>query len=154
LLHQAQLNFPFAVWVLCCIFPVITDARTRLLPNRQLLVGLAASWIALFVQVMFFNLQINLGFVLLLTVVAFLLFATFAFLGKGAFGFGDAKFAALAYLLPACFSFQTWFLAVTFSFVTGSVAGIIKIFCRRSTMNSKLAFGPYMFLGALISLIL
>lgn len=69
--------------------------------------------------------------------------------GKG-FGFGDIKLALPLGLLVGWPGITVWILS---SFSLGAVIGIILLACRKAKFGQPIPFGPFLILGALISLI-
>jgi leader peptidase (prepilin peptidase)/N-methyltransferase len=66
---------------------------------------------------------------------------------KDAMGFGDVK------LLGAIGAFLGWkavFCTILVSSFTGSIVGITLVFCKCKQMQSKIPFGPYIALGAIV----
>ncbi len=89
------------------------------------------------------------------TVIASMIAAGFFFLlwfgtkGKG-MGFGDVKLSfPLVFLLGWKNSFVGFFL----SFVIGAVIGVLLILAKKKKVKQHIPFGPFMIIGALISLI-
>jgi len=75
------------------------------------------------------------------------------FVSKGKWmGFGDAKLAlGLGWLLGPLKTFY----AFLFSFWIGGIISIfLLILCRKTTMKSKISFGPILIAGSLIAFLL
>jgi len=68
--------------------------------------------------------------------------------GKG-MGFGDVK---LSFLLGLILGFPGVALALYIAFLTGGVVGFILILWKKKSMKFAVPFGPFLVLGALISL--
>ena len=69
--------------------------------------------------------------------------------GREAMGYGDVK------LMGALGAFLGWklgLLSIFFAAVSGSVFGIAQIVISKKHLRSEIPFGPYLALGALISL--
>lgn len=69
--------------------------------------------------------------------------------GRG-MGLGDVKLAAF---LGFTLGFPGIVIALYSAFLTGAIAGVILILWKRLRLKSKIAFGPFLFLGAAISLL-
>ena len=128
----------------------IIDLKTHRLPNQ--LVG----WFALIetaILVAFslstdnpFQLITALGVAVATTTIYLLLYL----LSRGSLGMGDVKFAFPLGLCIGWYSADLWLLAVFVSFLLAGLVAVIGLATKRMTRKSRLAFGPYMFLGTLI----
>ena len=68
----------------------------------------------------------------------------------GSLGMGDVKFAFPLGLCVGWYSANQWLLAIFISFLLAGLVAVIGLVTKRMTRKSRLAFGPYMFLGTLI----
>lgn len=68
---------------------------------------------------------------------------------QGALGMGDVKFAFPLGLCVGWYSANQWLLAIFVSFLVAGLVAAIGLVTKRMTRKSRLAFGPYMFLGTL-----
>lgn len=68
--------------------------------------------------------------------------------GRG-MGLGDVKFAVLGGLISGINLFLIWLFA---SFLTGGIAGIILILGRRAGLKDKIAFGPFLVIGLVLTI--
>jgi prepilin signal peptidase PulO-like enzyme (type II secretory pathway) len=82
-------------------------------------------------------------------VVLFFWFLWFITGGKG-FGFGDVKLAVPLALLVGWPELLVWVLS---SFVLGAVVGLFLIAIKQARFGKPIPFGPFLILGACISLI-
>lgn len=121
-----------------------TDIRSRIIPNRLILFGLAAGiplvvwsqgvpWAS---ALKGFALT---GGIMLLVAIA----------GRGAMGAGDVKLGALIgfYLGPALGS-----LALLLGFIAGAAAGGALLLLRLKGRRDYIPFGPWLALGAAVAL--
>lgn len=125
----------------------IIDLKTHRLPNQ--LVG----WFALIetaILVAFslstdnpFQLITALGVAVATTTIYLLLYL----LSRGSLGMGDVKFAFPLGLCIGWYSADLWLLAIFVSFLLAGLVAVIGLATKRMTRKSRLAFGPYMFLG-------
>lgn len=67
--------------------------------------------------------------------------------GRG-MGLGDVKFAVLGGMIMGLNFFLVWLFA---SFLTGGMVGIILILGRRAGLKDKIAFGPFLVIGLVIT---
>jgi leader peptidase (prepilin peptidase)/N-methyltransferase len=72
------------------------------------------------------------------------------FLSRAALGMGDVKFAFPLGLCVGWYSANHWLVAIFVSFLLAGLVAVIGLATKRMTRKSRLAFGPYMFLGTLI----
>ena len=70
-------------------------------------------------------------------------------LSRGSFGMGDVKFAFPIGLTVGWYSADYWLAAIFASFFLAGLVAVIGLVTKRITRKSRLAFGPYMFLGTL-----
>jgi leader peptidase (prepilin peptidase)/N-methyltransferase len=68
----------------------------------------------------------------------------------GSLGMGDVKFAFPLGLCVGWYSADYWLAAIFISFLLAGLVVVIGLVTKRMTRKSRLAFGPYMFLGTLI----
>jgi leader peptidase (prepilin peptidase)/N-methyltransferase len=68
----------------------------------------------------------------------------------GSLGMGDVKFAFPLGLCVGWYSADYWLVAIFISFLLAGLVAVIGLVTKRMTRKSRLAFGPYMFLGTLI----
>ena len=125
----------------------IIDLKTHRLPNQ--LVG----WFALIetaILVAFslstdnpFQLITALGVAVATTTIYLLLYLS----SRGSLGMGDVKFAFPLGLCIGWYSADLWLLAIFVSFLLAGLVAVIGLATKRMTRKSRLAFGPYMFLG-------
>ena len=68
---------------------------------------------------------------------------------KEAMGMGDIKLVAL---FGAFIGFKNTLLTIFLSSIIGSIAGIALIFFSKAKMKTRIPYGPYLAIGALIAL--
>ena len=69
---------------------------------------------------------------------------------RGSLGIGDVKFAFPLGLCVGWYSANQWLLAIFVSFLIAGVVAVIGLVTKQMTRKSRLAFGPYMFLGTFL----
>lgn len=67
-------------------------------------------------------------------------------------GFGDVKTAGIIGGVLAFLSFPVLLVGVAAAFLLGATTGLAAILARRATRMSRLPFGPFMVLGALVAI--
>ena len=84
--------------------------------------------------------------------IYFVLALVAALLGSG-FGYGDVTLAGLVGLATGYVSVSTTLVASYAAFILAGVYGLVRLVLRRGTRKDDIAFGPWMLLGLLISLL-
>lgn len=127
---------PWASWIILSALLVIfvADLKYMIIPDSMIVVGLLGvvtrgNWLAALVAAIFF-------------LILFLLTR-----GKG-MGFGDVK---LAFLLGFWLGFPHVVIALYLAFLTGAVTGVTLILTGKKGLKSKIAFGPFLVLGAVLT---
>jgi leader peptidase (prepilin peptidase)/N-methyltransferase len=127
----------------------IIDFKSHRLPNRlvawftatQFLIMGITSWITSDLG----RLTTALGIAAATMFVYVLLYLV----SQGALGMGDVKFAFPLGLSVGWYSANQWLYAIFVSFLVAGLVAVIGLVTKRMTRKSRLAFGPYMFLGTL-----
>ena len=128
----------------------IVDFKSHRLPNQlvgwftatQILIMAVISWMASD----FAHLLTALG-VAAATMISYVLLYL---VSRGSLGMGDVKFAFPLGLCAGWYSADHWLVAIFISFLLAGIAAIIGLAIKRMDKRSRIAFGPYMFLGTLI----
>ncbi|GAA2022432.1 hypothetical protein GCM10009740_09190 [Terrabacter terrae] len=84
--------------------------------------------------------------------IYFLLALVAALLGSG-FGYGDVTLAGLVGLATGYIGVSTTLVASYASFILAGIYGVARLVLRRGTRKDDIAFGPWMLLGLLLSLV-
>ena len=87
----------------------------------------------------------------LITIFAYLLFYLAS---RGSLGMGDVKFAFPLGLCVGWYSANHWLVAIFVSFLLAGLVAVIGLITKRMNRKSRLAFGPYMFLGTFLVCVL
>ena len=128
----------------------IIDFKSHRLPNRlvgwfvavEILIMAVISWMASD----FDRFGTALGIAGVTTIVYLLLYLV----SRGSLGMGDVKFAFPLGLCVGWYSSDQWLVAIFVSFLIAGVVAVIGLVTKRMTRKSRLAFGPYMFLGTFL----
>ncbi len=133
--------------VSCLIAIFFADAKYHIIPDQLPIALLIFSLIIL--PISGFVPQIFIGRV----IAAFIVMAPILFLywitRGGGMGFGDVKLAfAIGFLLGGKLGLISLYLA----FILGALVGILMLLLKKRSLRSKIAFGPFIVLGALIVL--
>ena len=128
----------------------IVDFKSHRLPNQlvgwftatQILIMAVISWMASD----FARLLTALG-VAAATMISYVLLYL---VSRGSLGMGDVKFAFPLGLCVGWYSANQWLVAIFVSFLIAGLVAVIGLVTKRITRKSRLAFGPYMFLGTFL----
>ncbi len=82
----------------------------------------------------------------------FLLYLVVAYVYPAGMGFGDVKLAGLVGGVLGFMSYPVLAVGAFAAFFIGSIIGILEILSGRRKKGSTIAFGPFMIIGALLSL--
>lgn len=114
----------------------VADLKYQIIPDSMIVVGIIgvllqglALWLSAF------------------GAAAFFLLLFLATRGR-AMGLGDVK---LAFLLGLLLGYPRIVVALYLAFLTGAGVGVILILARKKRLKSKIAFGPFLILGAVIA---
>lgn len=128
----------------------VIDFKIHRLPNRlvgwftatQILIMGISSWITSDPA----HFTTALGIAVVTTIVYLLLYLV----SRGSLGMGDVKFAFPLGLCVGWYSADYWLVTIFVSFLLAGLVAVIGLVAKRMNRKSRLAFGPYMFLGTLI----
>lgn len=74
-------------------------------------------------------------------------------LSRGGIGKGDVSFAGLLGLYVGWVSYANVFVALVAAFVTGGGVALVLLLIRKASRSTRFAFGPFLFLGALVAVL-
>ncbi|QDE35266.1 prepilin peptidase [Microbacterium foliorum] len=142
-----------ALFVIACRLVVI-DIRTHRLPNRIVLPTLAALVVVGGVDAMItgdstamiraaWGMLILGGF-----------YAALRLLSREGMGGGDVKLAAVIGLILGWHSWQALAVGAASAFVLGALFAVSLMMLRRANGSTRIAFGPWMILGALLGIVM
>ena len=125
----------------------VIDVRHHRLPNSGVLLMALTSGVALVLDSPTWT-------VLLGSAAALAFYAVLAALPGHGMGMGDVKLAAVLGALMWHVSIDTWVWWMITPFALGSVLAVFKVLLGRAGLRSSMAFGPWMFTGAVLALAL
>jgi len=138
--------------VSCFIVIFFSDAKYHLISDYILwaLFGFSFFYHLVRIRISYSQLlQFLTNFTLSGLIVAFPIWLIYVLSKERAMGLGDVYIAAiLGFLL----GWQKGLLALYLAFVLGGISGLFLIIFRRKKLNSKIAFGPFLVVGALVML--
>lgn len=144
---QGALNLTFYLFVFSILMIIlIIDFEHKIIPDHFVFLGIFLVFLFLFLtnsQLLFPN--IFAGFF-----PASLLLLIHIFTRGRGMGLGDVKFAVLGGLIIGLKLCLVWLFL---SFLTGGIAGIILILLGRARLKDQIAFGPFLIIGLLFTLL-
>lgn len=128
----------------------IIDFKTHRLPNH-----LVGWFVAVEILIMGITGWMASDFARLLTALGLaastmITYVLLYLLSRGSLGMGDVKFAFPLGLCVGWYAPGNWLLAIFISFLISGVVVVIGLVTKQMTRKSRLAFGPYMFLGTFL----
>jgi leader peptidase (prepilin peptidase) / N-methyltransferase len=144
-----------AGWLVICGVPLaIIDAREHRLPDP--LTGAAFAGVMTFLTVAAWTLSAwqSLGRAALGGAILAGCYFSAALLKPGHIGLGDGKAAASAGSLMAWYSWQTILGGTLFALLLAAGYGLVLLAGRRATLKTGIAYGPALFAGTLLAVML
>ena len=123
------------------------DFKYQIIPDSMQVAFFVFSTIFNF-QFSNFKFQILNSFVAALVVMSPILLLWLVTKGKG-MGFGDVK---LAFNVGFLLGLKAGLLALYLAFIAGGIVGFFLLISRKSKLESKIAFGPFIVIGTLVML--
>lgn len=141
------------VWATVTAALVMTDLEHKLIPNRILYSGVAATGVLLVLGALVDQeprqvVSAALGAGLCLAGMAGL-----AALGRGAMGMGDVKLSVLLGLICGYWGVEVALRAVLSGFLIGGVAALVLMLTHRAARHTQIPFAPALVAGAWCSLL-
>jgi leader peptidase (prepilin peptidase)/N-methyltransferase len=130
------------------------DARTHRLPNRIVLPTLAAVLMLVLIDAAASGGTSNLVRALLGMLILGGFYAALHLLSHAGMGGGDVKLAAVIGLVLGWHGWQALAVGAASAFVLGALYAITLIALRRADRSTRIAFGPWMIIGAVLGIAL
>lgn len=135
-------NTPLMLGIFCVFLVIfISDLKYQIIPDSMTLILLVLS--AIYSGLALANIASGLSSAL------FFYLLWLVTKGRG-MGFGDVK---LAGVLGLMLGFPRIVFALYGAFLTGAAVGVILIFSKQKSLKSKIAFGPFLILGTIVSIV-
>lgn len=142
-----------ALFAIACRLVAI-DIRTHRLPNRIVLPTLAA----LLVLVVADAIACGESAAMIRAAFGMLIlggfYAALRLLSREGMGGGDVKLAAVIGLILGWHSWQALAVGAASAFVLGALFSVSLMMLRRADGSTRIAFGPWMILGALLGIVM
>lgn len=130
----------------------VIDARTHRLPNKIVLPTLVVTLLAVTLEAMLSAQTAALVRALLGMLALGGFYLLLRMISREGMGGGDVKLAALIGLVLAWHSWQTLLLGAASAFVMASAYVLILLALGKATRHSRVAFGPWMIIGAILGI--
>lgn len=138
----------FAYWLIFSSLLVIfvADLKYMVIPDSMVIVGILGALLQ------GHPLQIPQGVALWISALGAALFFLLLYVitKRRGIGLGDVK---LAFLLGFFLGYPKIIFALYAAFLTGALVGVILMMRRKKSLKSKIAFGPFLIVGALIAML-
>lgn len=134
------------------VWLVVIDARTHRLPNRIVLPTLGALIVLVVVEALATGGSGRMLRALLGALVLGAFYAVMHLASRQGMGGGDVKLAAVIGLVLAWHGWWTLLLGSAVAFLLGALFALVLMILRRANRSTRIAFGPWMILGAILAI--
>lgn len=132
---------------------LIIDAHTHRLPNRIVLPSLASAMVLVIIEALALGSAERMVRALIGALALGAFYAVMHFASRQGMGGGDVKLAVLIGLVLAWHGWQTLVLGAAAAFLLGALYALVLMALRRATRTTRIAFGPWMILGAALAIV-
>lgn len=140
-----MLNFIDYLCILLLIYIAIKDITSFIISNKILCVLLV---LALIRQVLSVNSINDMKFLLLCSVILLVIFSVLYYVIKNFMGGGDVK---LIFVLSIWLGYPQIIIALYIAFIFGGVFAVMYLLIKQRKCTAKIAFAPFLVVGAVIS---
>ena len=151
-LHSAAaliVHLALAVVGMCLI---VIDARTHRLPNRIVLPALASLILLVIIEALATGDGGRMTRTLLGGLALGAFYAVLRLASRQGMGGGDVKLAAVIGLVLAWHGWSTLLIGAAAAFLLGALHALVLMALRRATRHTRIAFGPWMIIGAVLAI--
>lgn len=134
------------------IWLLVIDARTHRLPNRIVLPTLATLLALMSIDALVTKQNGPLFGAMIGMLVLGGLYAGLRATSSGGIGGGDVKLAAVIGLLLGWHGWQALAVGAASAFVLGALYALALMATRRANRSTRIAFGPWMIIGAVLGI--
>ena len=148
--NQFPLHIIHVLIAAILVVMILSDLRYQILPDEMQIALIIVSLVRLYVlfQPTFASVDVKLYAIGALGVPLPLLLVFLFSKGRG-MGFGDVKYAVSMGLLLGIWN---GLIALYLAFIIGGLVGGAVLLLRKGSMKTKIAFGPFLFLGTYLML--
>lgn len=134
------------------VWLIVIDARTHRLPNRIVLPTLGVLVLLAILEALATGDGERLVRSLLGGLVLGAFYAVMHLISRQGMGGGDVKLAAVIGLVLAWHGWQALVLGAAAAFLLGALYVIVLMLLRRANRHTRIAFGPWMIIGAVLAI--
>lgn len=142
-----------AAFAVCGIALAFVDIQQHRLPNRIIYPWAGSTLILLVLVTFLIGDLVSLGRALAAGLGWAALFLLVRLLHPPSIGMGDVKLAAVLGLYTGFLGWEVLLTGVVLSFLLGGVVSLWLLITRRVSSSSRIAFGPFLILGAAAALV-
>lgn len=132
----------------------VVDVRSHRLPNRIVLPTLAALLVLLLADATATGQAGTLVRALLSMLILGGFYAGLRSLSRAGMGGGDVKLAAVIGIVLGWHGWQSLAVGAASAFVLGALYAIVLMLLRRADRSTRIAFGPWMLIGAVLGIVI
>ncbi|MFE6733194.1 prepilin peptidase [Microbacterium sp. NPDC057741] len=131
---------------------LVIDARTHRLPNRIVLPTLGALLLLVGMEALITGDTARLVGSLLGMLLLAGFYAAMRMVSRQGIGGGDVKLAAVIGLVLGWHGWQALAIGAASAFVLGALYALVLMALRRADRSTRIAFGPWMIVGAVLGI--
>jgi leader peptidase (prepilin peptidase)/N-methyltransferase len=143
-----------ALWWLVCagIALIVIDFKSFTLPNAIIYPTFAAATLLFLISSLLVANFEPLARSVAGATVSLVLYGLIIVASPQGMGLGDMKLAGLLGFYLAWFGWGALFIGLLLPFLLATVFAVIKMVSKKARLNSRIAFGPWLILGAFVAL--
>ena len=142
----------YGLMIAMCIEQSIIDYATHRLPRGVTFRAAIIGGPLLFLAAINHDDNNRIGVMFASFVVTLVLFATFSALSKGGIGGGDVRLAPVLAMFLGWLGASHVYIGLGSGFILGGIAAGGMLVTRRASASTRIAFGPFLCIGAVIAL--
>ena len=153
LLNQFMFSWELFVYGLMCAMCVeqsLIDITTHRLTRSVTMRAASIGGTLLSIAAIDNNQLGKIGVMSLSFVVTLLTFMTLSLASKRGIGAGDVRLAAVLAMFLGYLGAQYVVQGLALGFILGGVVALLLLISRKATRNTRIAFGPYICIGAMV----
>ncbi|MFD5225867.1 prepilin peptidase [Microbacterium sp. NPDC058342] len=151
--HDAAVTVVHVLLAGVGLWLIVIDARTHRLPHRIVLPALGALVLLVAVEALATGDAGRMLRALLGGLALGIFYAAMHLGSRQGMGGGDVKLAAVIGVVLAWHGWWTLLIGAAAAFVLGAVFALVLMLMRRATRSTRIAFGPWMILGAALAIV-
>ena len=156
LLNQFEFSWElFAYGLMCamCIEQSLIDITTHRLARSVTMRAAFVGGPLLSIAAIANNQPGKIGVMVLSFAATLLTFITLSLASRRGIGAGDVRLAAVLAMFLGYLGAQYVFQGLALGFIIGGIVALFLLITRKATRNTRIAFGPYLAAGAVVTVI-